>query len=76
MHDSFSTRANLTVGSRTYRIRSLRALENRGVKLSRLPFSIRVRVSLSTRAPNGVRPQARNLHCCLNQKKKRAASRT
>ena len=40
--DSFSSRSRLKSGNRTYEIYRLSALEKKGVKLSRLPYSLRI----------------------------------
>ncbi|MGH9596616.1 MAG: hypothetical protein ACRD3K_07450, partial [Edaphobacter sp.] len=40
--DSFKSQSTLRSGSASYRIFRLRALEDAGVKLTRLPFSLRI----------------------------------
>ncbi|MEO6710755.1 MAG: aconitase family protein, partial [Planctomycetota bacterium] len=65
MHDSFSSRATLQVGPRSYEIRRLRALEGRGVDLARLPFSIRILLENLLRTEDGVNVTPRDIEAVL-----------
>src|SRR5690554_7197850 len=42
MPDTFGTLSTLRVGSREYRIHRLEALESRGLRVSRLPYSLKM----------------------------------
>ncbi len=53
MKDSFSSHQDLVVGESTYRIARLGALEASGVKLSRLPFSMRILLENLLRREDG-----------------------
>ena len=52
--NSFSSRAKLTSGNRTYTIYSLPALKARGFNLSRLPFSLKILLENLLRREDGV----------------------
>ncbi len=68
MHDHFSSRATLKVGSRSYQIRRLGALSGKGVDLSRLPFSIRILLENLLRTEDGVNVTAKDIEAVLNWK--------
>jgi len=59
MTNSFNTRATLTVGDRTYSLHRLRALEEQGFNLQRLPYSLRILLENLLRHEDGavVRPE-------------------
>jgi len=65
VHDSFSSRATLQVGPRSYEIRRLRALEGQGVDLARLPFSIRILLENLLRTEDGVNVTPRDIEAVL-----------
>jgi aconitate hydratase len=65
VHDSFSSRATLAVGPRTFNIRRLRALEGRGVDLARLPFSIRILLENLLRTEDGVNVTKQDVEAVL-----------
>ena len=65
MQDSFSSRSTLQVGSRSYEIRRLRALEGKGVDLARLPFSIRILLEDLLRTEDGVNVTRRDIETVL-----------
>ncbi|HUF50643.1 MAG TPA: aconitate hydratase AcnA [Longimicrobiales bacterium] len=52
--DSFGSRAQLTVGGRSFEIFRLDALEQRGLDISRLPFSLRILLENMLRHETGV----------------------
>ncbi|MBK8177956.1 MAG: aconitate hydratase AcnA [Planctomycetes bacterium] len=68
MQDSFSSRATLKVGPRTYRISRLRALEGRGVDLARLPFSIRILLENLLRTEDGINVTRKDIEAVLHWK--------
>ncbi len=68
MHDSFSSRATLGVGSRAYQIRRLGALEGKGVELARLPFSIRILLENLLRTEDGVNVTKQDIEAVLHWK--------
>ena len=51
--NTFDSKANLTVGGTTYEIFRLKALETKGVKLSRLPYSLRILLENLLRQEDG-----------------------
>jgi aconitate hydratase len=53
MKDSFASRATLKVGSRSYRIVRLKALETGGTRLDRLPFALRILLENLLRREDG-----------------------
>ncbi len=68
MHDSFSSRSTLAVGSRSFEIRRLGALEGRGVDLAKLPFSIRILLENLLRTEDGVNVTRKDIEAVLNWK--------
>ena len=52
--NSFGARASLDVAGRTYEIYRLRALEERGLDIRRLPFSLRILLENLLRTEDGV----------------------
>jgi aconitate hydratase len=59
--NSFSSRAVLTSGNRTYTIFRLPALAERGLKLSRLPFSLKILLENLLRREDGVNVTAEDI---------------
>ena len=53
MKDSFSSRGELTVGQRRFRIARLAALEDRGFEISRLPYATRILLENLLRREDG-----------------------
>src|SRR5687767_612355 len=54
MADSFGARSTFTVGSRTYGIYRLGALEKHGVNLSKLPYSLKILLENLLRHEDGL----------------------
>jgi aconitate hydratase len=54
MNDSFGARGTLKVGEREYEIFRLRALEDEGIDVSRLPYSLRILLENMLRREDGV----------------------
>src|ERR1700760_1773241 len=52
--NSFGSQSQLKTGNRTYEIFCLDALENKGIKLSRLPYSLRILLENLLRLEDGV----------------------
>ena len=65
MHDSFGSRTQLEVGSRKYQIASVKALETRGHRVSRLPFSLRVLLENLLRHEDGVTVTAADIEALI-----------
>ncbi|MFZ0662347.1 MAG: aconitate hydratase AcnA [Acidobacteriaceae bacterium] len=64
--DSFGTRSQLKSGNRTYEIHRLSALEKKGVKLSRLPYSLRVLLESLLRHEDGKSVTAKDIEFLAN----------
>ncbi|MCE9594371.1 MAG: aconitate hydratase AcnA [Planctomycetes bacterium] len=70
MNDSFRARTQLEVGGKKYRIASLKALEQQGRRLERLPWSLRILLENLLRNEDGVAITAPSIEAILNWKPK------
>ena len=66
MKDSFAAKGILTVGDTTYQIARLPALEERGWKMGRLPFSLRILLENLLRREDGVMVTADDIEAVAN----------
>ena len=73
--NSFSSRATLTSGKRSYTIFRLPALEARGFNLSRLPFSLKILLENLLRREDGVNVTAADIEFLANWDAKAEPSR-
>jgi aconitate hydratase A / 2-methylisocitrate dehydratase len=73
--DSFSSRAALTVGGKTYTLFRLPALAERGFNLPRLPFSLKVLLENLLRREDGINVTAADIEFLANWKAKAEPSR-
>ncbi|MGH9585952.1 MAG: aconitate hydratase AcnA [Acidobacteriaceae bacterium] len=73
--NSFGTQSQLKSGDRTYEIHRLSALEKKGVKLSRLPFSLRVLLENLLRHEDGKSVTAADIEFLANWDPKAEPSR-
>ncbi len=73
--NSFSSRAQLTSGNRTYSIYRLPALEARGFNLSRLPFSLKILLENLLRREDAINVTAADIEFLANWDAKAEPSR-
>ncbi|MCC6409085.1 MAG: aconitate hydratase AcnA [Planctomycetes bacterium] len=65
MNDSFRARTQLEVGGKTYKIASLKALEQQGRRLDRLPWSLRILLENLLRNEDGLAVNAASIEAIL-----------
>ncbi len=75
MSNSFGARSTLRVGDREYEIFSLPALENHGINLSRLPFSLRILLENLLRTEDGRTVTADDIRALANWQPKATPDR-
>src|SRR3954454_12331650 len=73
--NSFNSRASLKSGPKTYTIYRLPALEGKGFRLSRLPFSLKILLENLLRREDGVNVSAADIEFLANWNSKAEPSR-